>query len=720
MQHLRQQRLPPMPSPKQPVADLLLNCLAHLTAVHGKARSPEALIAGLAYDEKGMTPPLFVEAAQRVGLKTQLVANRALAEIPIEVLPVVLLLKNNQCCVFEDRKGDALSLWHPESGKRQQEKLSEVAKNYTGTAFFVKPQPFFIDRALLDLENPSLHWFWRSVKANLDIYIKVIVASLLINVFALVSPVYIMNVYDRVIPNNAIETGWALGLGAALVFIFDFVIRTLRGYFVDYAGRRIDVEVTRRVFDQVLNMKLAGRPASSGAFANMLREFDSIREFMTSATLTGVVDLPFAIIFVLMIFMLGGTLGLAIVGLMAAALAVSLVLQVPLKKYIRLAMRSAETKHGLLVEAIYGLETVKTIGADGKMRARYAEHVAENADAGQSSRFYSALGVNIATFIQQIASVIIILWGMYLVRDGSISMGALIACVVLSGRALTPIAQIANLMSRYHQALGSLKTLNSVMAKPVERPAGKDFLFRPDLKGQISFERVQFSYPQAGRKILEDVSFNINAGEKVGIVGRIGSGKSTIAKLMVQLYEPDAGAVLVDQTDYRQIDPADLRRNIAYIGQDVTLFQGSIRDNLTAARPHATEEEILDAAKAAGAHGFISAHPLGYDAPVGERGDGLSGGQKQCIALARALLQKPAILVCDEPTNAMDSQAEDNFAQLIRQQAKDRTLIMITHRTSLLPLVDRLILIDRGRVIIDGPRDKVLEALSSGKVEVPR
>lgn len=700
--------------------DPLLACLVFLTAHHGKAKSADALVAGLAYDGSAMRPELFLEAAQRIGFKTQLIENRKLGEIPRAVLPCIVFDRDQRALVLLDKTDAMVKTWSPQTRKQHEGKLADFEKAYSGRAIFIKPQPFFVDRDLLDPHNESLHWFWGAIRENRDSYIRVLISSVLINVFALVGSIYIMNVYDRVIPNSAMETGWALGLGALTVYVVDFIIRTLRGYFVDYAGRRIDVKVTRRVFDQVLDMKLAHRPNSSGAFANMLRDFDSIREFMTSATLAGIVDLPFSLLFVLVIFMLGGSLGLVVLALMALAMMVSMALQVPLKKYVRQAMRSAETKHGLLVEAIYGLETIKTTGAAGRMRTRYAEHVAENAVSGQNSRFYSALSGNIALFIQQTTSIIVILAGMYLVASGSLTMGALIACVVLSGRALGPVAQIATLMTRYHHAMGSLKTLNSVMSKPVERPAGKEFLHRPTLKGTIAFDKVTFAYPANDRKIIEAVSFTIHAGEKVGIVGRIGSGKSTIARLIVNLYEPDEGAILIDGTDQRQIDPADIRRNIAYIGQDVTLFQGTIRENIAAGRPQASEDDILAAARLSGAFPFIAAHPLGFDAPVGERGDGLSGGQKQCIALARAMLLRPPILVCDEPTNAMDSQGEENFIRLLREEARDSTVVLITHRTNLLPLVNRLILIDRGRIVLDGPRDQVLATIAAGKVEVPR
>lgn len=713
----------PQASPSQAVAggqDALLRCLVYLTAHHGQARSAESLLAGLPYDGKPMSPDLFIEAADRIGLKSKHVKGRAISDLPQEVFPCILLLDNNQACILIAVKDNTAKLWDSGDGKEKQVSLDKLEKQYSNEAIFVRPKPFFIDRALFDRKDEKLSWFWDTITDSAPIYVKIGVASVLINVFTMISPVYVMNVYDRVIPNNAIETGWALGLGVLTIYVFDFIIRTLRGYFIDFAGKKSDIIVSRRVFDQVLNMKLASRPASSGAFANMLREFDSVRDFMTSATMTGLIDLPFSALFVMLIFFLGGASGLIVCSLMALVVVVGFLVQAPLRHHVRSAMRSSEVKHGLLVETINGLETIKAIGADGRIRAKYAQNIAENAIAGQNSRFFSALGVNVATFVTQVASVLVILLGMYMVKDGNMTMGALIACVMLSGRALSPITQVANLMSRYHQTVSAMKTLNSVMAKPVERPADKVFLHRPDLKGNITFDKVKFHYPRSERVVLEDISFNITAGEKVGIVGRIGSGKSTIARLMIQLYDADAGTILFDGTDSRQIDPADLRRNAAYISQDVILFQGTIRDNIVAARPQATDQEVLAAAKAAGVHDFVSAHPMGYDAPVGERGEGLSGGQRQCVALARAIIAKPSIYVCDEPTNDMDTQAEDAFTKHIKNEISEKTLVLITHRTSLLPLVDRLIVVDKGKVVMDGPRDKVIEALSKGRIEVPK
>ncbi|GJL86106.1 MAG: ABC transporter [Micavibrio sp.] len=700
--------------------DPLLECLVFLTSHFGRAKSAEALTAGLAYDANGMGPNLFCEAAERLGLSAKIVKRESVKRVPSSVLPAVLILKDGHVCVLLSLSSNSkkAKIFSPETKAVREISVKDLKKDYAGYAIFIHPRSEFTNPETVHLEETGRHWFWGIVQANRSVYAMVLLAAVFINLFGLTSPLFIMNVYDRVIPNNAIETGWALGIGALAVFVFDLIMRTVRSYMIDLSGRRIDVIAARRIYDQVINMKLAGRPKSSGAFANMLRDFDSVREFFTSATITGLVDLPFTLIFLFVIYQLGGGIAFILAGLILVVMVVGYILQFPLKSYVRKSVQASEAKHGLLVETIHGLETIKAVGADGSFRARYGDYVGESAAYGQSSRFISGLGVNIATFLQQIASIIIVLTGMYMVQDGDLTVGGLIACVILGGRAIAPVGQIANLMTRYHQAGGALKTLNKIMEAPVERPPHKQFLHRPDLKGHIAFEKVSFAYPGVDRKVLDNISFSIKPGEKVGIIGRIGSGKSTIARLMMGLYDPDSGSILADDTDYRQIDPADLRRNIAYIAQDVVLFGGSVRDNIAASLPHASEEAILEAAKAAGVHEFISRHPMGYDAPVGEHGGGLSGGQRQAVALARAMLLNPHVMVCDEPTNAMDMQAEEAFGRYIQNEIKNRTLILITHKTAMLPLVERLILMDQGRVIMDGPRDKVIESLNTGKIEV--
>ena len=687
---------------------------------YGRAKSSEAVKAGIAYDEKGLTPELFCEAAGNQGFKAKVVKRPHLSKILPAVLPSVIFLKERQSCVLVEmsRQQDTATFFCPEKGQKTQTTLSELSADYSGYAIFVQPEAEFMASKGAKDQSDDTHWFWGLVRENKSTYSMAILASAFINLFALISPLFIMNIYDRVIPNNAIETGWALGIGAFVAYIFDFIFRTIRGYMIDFAGRKTDVIAARRIYDHVIDMKLADRPQSSGAFANMLHDFDSVREFFTSATITAFVDLPFTILFLFFVFQLGGSIAFILVGLLLLAVLVGFVIQLSLKKVVRNSVKAAQTRHGLLVETIHGLETIKSNHADGRFRAKYSQYIGDDADYATQSRFLSSLGVNISVFLQQIASILIILSGMYLIQDGGMSAGGLIACVILGGRAVAPVGQIANLMTKYHQAGGALKTLNEIMSSEIERPRNKNFLNRPNLSGEIAFEDVSFSYPGVDVPVLKNVSFKINAGERIGIIGRVGSGKSTITKLILKLYDPESGVIYADNTDYRQIDPADLRKNIAYLSQDVVLFQGSVKDNIVVAAPHATEAEILECAKASGVHDFVSRHPMGYDAPVGEHGSALSGGQRQAIALARSIITQPNIFVCDEPTSAMDTQTEERFCSYVKKQIEGKTFILITHKQAMLEMVDRLILMHEGKVLMDGKRDDVVAALNTGKIKV--
>jgi ATP-binding cassette subfamily C protein LapB len=672
-----------------------------------------------------MRAGLFCHAAARIGLRAMIFDKPELEDIAESAYPCVVIANDHRAVVLVSRAGDNLTIYDPAGPdyKQGQTRLishENLAAIYSGHVIYVSPSPEFLNPAPSNTQETHAHWFWSVVQENRPTYILILVGSLLINFLALAGPLFTMNVYDRVIPNNALETGWALGIGVLIVFIFDFVLRTLRAYLIDVTGRSIDVRVGRKIFDQVLNIRLSDRPRSSGAFANMLRDFDSVREFFTSATITGLVDLPFALFFLFVIFTLGGALAVVPVILIAFVLCAGTFIHLHLKGHVRESVAAAENKHSLLVESITGLETIKIAGADFRFRARYAAHLSYNALHGQSARFWSGLGVNLATFVQQAATVFMILGGMYLVQDGVLTIGGLIASVILAGRALAPVGQIANLMSRYHQAGSALRSLDRLMQAQTERPAGRIFLHRAEWSGSVAFENVNFAYPGLYRPVLQNINFRITAGERVGIIGRMGSGKSTLARLILGLYQPDEGMVLLDDTDIRQIDPSDLRRAVASIAQDVVLFSGTVRDNICIGSPRASEAEIIRAAQAAGVHEFVSRHPLGYDLPVGERGEGLSGGQRQSVALARALLSEPRVFVCDEPTNALDLQAEEAFKRTLLKETVNRTFILITHRQTMLDLVDRLILLDHGKVIMDGPRDEVLGALQLGKIEVRR
>ncbi len=694
----------------------LLEALVFITAFFGHARSAEALSAGLPVGRKGMTPQMFCQAAERAGFRAK-VLKRNLDSVPAEVMPAIAMLKSRQAVVMlRGEKGQARIL-NPSTREERDVSLKEFSREFSGYVIYVRP-----DETAAEGEPPlSSHWFWSNVIESRGIYVRVMVASLLINVFALTSPVFIMNFYNRVLPNNAVETGWVLSIGAASIFLFDFIIRTMRGYFIDVAGRRADVIAAQRLYNQILDMRLGFRPASVGAFANNLRDFDSLREFFNSATMTAFVDFPFSLLFIVTMWIIGGPLiALVLVTLYAVAAVAGYVMQLPVQRKVHQAMKTGEQKHGLLVETIANIETIRGVGGEGHLRASYATYTGKSAEAGQASRFYSGLSVHFSILVQQLASVIIVLVGMYLVADKDMSVGALIACVLLGSRAIAPVGQVAGLVNKYHHAKSSYRNLDAVMRLPVERPRDKKFLHRPKLKGDISFRDVEFAYPRTNRPVLMGLTLNIRAGERVAVVGRIGSGKSTLLKLIVDFYEPTRGTILVDDADMRQIDPADLRRNIAYMGQDTALMSGTVRDNIVMGRPAATDEEVLRVATLACAHDFVRRHPMGYDAPVGERGEGLSGGQRQAVALARTLLMDTPVLLLDEPTNSMDSGTEDRVLSQLEEFTKDRTLVVVTHKPALLRLVTRIVVMDQGRVVADGARDQVLQALSTGKILVSK
>ncbi len=693
----------------------LLAALVWLSGHFGRARSAEALQAGLPLKPgKPMSPQIFCQAAARAGLKARAV-KRAISDIPGEVMPVVLALKDGTALVLKEiTSGGELKLLQFPGAREFFSKPENLAKTYSGHAFFVHPEGYGSESA-----ESERHWFWSTVLDSKGLYTQVLIASFMINIFALAAPLFIMNVYNRVLPNQAIETGWVLGIGALSIFVFDFLVKTLRGYFIDLGGRKADVLMGQRLYDQILDARLSAlhrKPV--GALANSLREFDTIRDFFTSATMTGLIDFPFSALFLFVVFLISPPIGALLLVIYIAVMVSGIAVQWPVKRAVKKAMGSAEARHSLLVETLGAIEMIRGIGGEGRLRALYAEYTGLAAEAGQTSRFYSGLSVNISGFFQQASSVGAILIGMYLVKDGDLTAGALIAAILLAGRAIAPVGQVAALINRYHQAKAAYRSLDQIMKMPVERPLDRNFLYRPALRGGFQFRDVTFSYVR-DIPALSRISFAIRPGEKVGIVGRIGSGKSTIIKLMMDFYQPDEGSVLIDGTDLRQVDPADLRRNVAYFGQDTVLFSGSVRANIALGKPDATDQEILQAATIAGVHDFIRHHPMGYDAPVGERGTGFSGGQRQAIALARTFLTGAQALVCDEPTNAMDWAAEEQFMKNLEGYIKDKTFILVTHKQSLLRLVDRLILLDQGKVLMDGPREAVLAALTTGKLIVP-
>lgn len=699
--------------------DPLLECLVTLSHHYHKPLTAEVLIDGLPLKNNVLTPDLFPRAAAKAALAAK-VTERKLLDISPMLFPVVLLTVDNGACILRERQDDEFIVEQPESGGVQRYSLEELRKIYTGVVIFVRPEYKVGSESSRSLDGREGHWFWSTIWRSLPIYRDVFVASFLVNVFVIANPLFVMNVYDRVVPNAAVETLWVLAAGIAVVYLFDFGLKLLRSYFLEIAGKKSDVLLSSKIFQKVVGMRYDVMPNSVGAFASNLREFDSIRNFFSASTLSLLIDIPFMLMFVLVISIIGGPL--VIVPAVAIPLIVlySFIVRPALRRSVEKTFASTAQKNGTLVEALTAMETVKTQRAATPLLGRWEEAVGYIARWSLSARLLSSSVGTFSALVQQASSIALIIMGVYLIMNQELTMGALIACNILVSRAIAPMAQVANLIIQYEQSTKALKTLNDIMSLPDEREQDKHYVHRAQLEGAIEFKEVSFAYPGSEHGAIKNVSFKLRAGERVALIGRIGSGKSTVEKLVAGLYRPQQGSILIDGIDVNQIDPVDLRRNIGYVPQDVLLFAGTLRDNIVVGSPNSSDEQLLKAAKIAGVDFFAGHHPQGFEMQVGERGGALSGGQRQSVAVARALIHNPEILVLDEPSNSMDNASEEQLRARLEQYVQGRTLMLITHKVSLLSLVDRIIVVDRGQVVADGPKDGVLEALRQGRLQVAR
>lgn len=693
-------------------SDPLADALVYLAGHHGRSLSRAALIAGLPITDGRLNIKLFPRAAQRAGLEAEAV-KRDLADIPALVLPAVLIMKDGttRILVEIDRATKKAKVINP-SNRTGADAKPGPEPEYSGYAFLVRPVAEADPRAVAAGDLPRAHWFWSVVSRFWNNYSHVAIAALVVNILALAAPLFIMNVYDRVIPNGAIPSLIALAFGLGLAILFDFILRIVRSRIIDMTGKQVDVVLAANIFEHVMSLKMSQRPQSVGIIANQLRDFDSVREFFTSGTVVSMTDLAFALLFLAVLYLIVGPLAIVPAIMLPIMLIVGLALQRPLDRAMKRLQAESAARHGVLVEALSGMETVRATGAEARMQGAWERSIAATARSSEDVHFWASLALTAASTAQQLTTMSIVIWGVFLVMNGDITVGALVAASMLAGRVMAPIAGIAAVITRATQTFTSLKAIDRLMELERERPPGRNYVSRQISEGRIAFENVTFKYPNAPENALEKISFKIEPGERVGIIGRVGSGKTTIGRLLVGFYEPDEGRVSIDGIDARQYDPADLRAGVGFVLQDTDLFFGKLRDNITLGRVSATDEEVLAAARLAGVESFIAGHPQGYDMPIAEQGRSLSGGQKQAIGLARVLIRKPKILFLDEPTAHFDVRSEAEFLERLKELAsREMTIIVSTHRPSLLGLVDRLLLFDKGRLVADGPRDAVLARL---------
>lgn len=704
---------------KQPSA--LLNCLKYFAARHQRHYTETSLLAGLAVRNNVLTVDQFEAAARRIEL-TAKVITLPVSEITKNVLPLIVLTDIQHGFVVTNITTQDLFEIETDDSKKILIARSELAALANGQVIAIKPLSKIVQsiESVINLKHKAQSWFWTVIRDYMPIYSEVFIASAFINILALASPLFVMNVYDRVVPNNAVETLWMLAIGLFLAFGFDFALRMLRTHFIDNAARNVDARLSAKMFAHLMDLQTDTRPGSIGHLTNTINAFESFREFITSVSITSLVDLPFVVIFLILTAMLGGSLVFIPIILIPIILSISYFLQKPLVELVKKSYQASSAKQTTLLESMISVDTIKSLNAQSIMQAKWEDVVCYAANMGVRLRHLSSLATNISTFAQYLGSTLIVILGVYKIAAGELTMGALIACTILTGRALAPMVAAAGLLMRYYQSVSGIEGLDTIMRLPTERPVDAQFIHPQEVTGTLATNHLTYVYQNSLEPALRDLTIEIKAGEHIAIVGRIGSGKSTLLKLFAGLLHPTNGTVLSDNIDLKHYDPVDYRKHVGYLPQEIMLFDGSIKDNIRFSNPNATDEELLAALRFSGLDTLLIHQQNGLDFRVGERGQNLSGGQRQGIAIARTLLTKPKILLLDEPTKSMDDMTERHILENLKNYSQGKTLIIVTHKMNLINLTERIIVMDHGNIVADGPSQTVLEALSTGNVKAKK
>lgn len=691
------------------------SCFSAVAAFLGRPSAETVLFSGVPISEERIEVQEIRHLAERIGLETTEFTHRDFTRGRFD-LPAIIFRPNRlPIAILAEQSDGADFLTGPQEDGRTSISRAELTAVPIsgGVGFSITYANTAEDMSVgnaAKIERP--HWLYGTLGTFWRSYSRVALAAIFINLLAIASPIFTMNVYDRILPNKSISSLWVLAIGVATAILFDLLLKTARAALIDHAGRKADLRISYMLFEKVLNTSLSARPASTGEYANRVTQYEFVREFFTSNTVSIFIDTAFVFIFLLVIYAVASWLVIVPIIAFVAAVIIGLVAQQRIGKRVAASMNEASQRQALLVESISTVETIKSLRAEAYLLRKWREHSKNAANTSEKIKQLSAAAANMTQFIQQLVTVALVVAGAYAFDSGAISTGAIIAAVMLSGRAVAPLGQLAMTISRFRQAMLSLRVLNSIMQQPEDRPDTVGFVNRPIRVGALTLRNVGFVYPGTEAEVLTSVNLSINPGERIGIIGRIGSGKTTFGRLVGRLYLPTTGELLLDGIDVRQYHPSEVRAAVGIVAQAGDLFSGTVKENLLMARPEATDEEIILAAKAAGVDEFVSRHPRGYDMNVGERGTNLSGGQRQAVAIARLLLTKPKIVFLDEPSGSMDLASERQLIKQLKIAFDDKTtLIISTHRYSMLEIVDRLIVVEQGRIVADGPKEKVIQAL---------
>ena len=707
----------PKPSAGQDIqADPFLLCMTMAANQLGRPVHAQVLRSGFALDARGRVPlAAYPDMAHKNGLMAAWSRVR-LSDIPHYVLPVLMPLMDGRACVLRSIEGKEAIVWWADKGMEDHRiALPELQSLARPEVLAIKLPPTRHDQTLAPMEGSAFNWFWGTLWRFRAFYVESMVATVLANLLTLASVFFTMNVYDRVVPTGAYTSLWTLAIGTTVAIFMEFIMRWLKARLVDLGGKKADLAINATLLREIMAIRLEHRPQSVGIFASSMRDFESLRDFFSSASLVVLADMPFVLMFLALIAMIGGNLVWIPALAVPLLIVIGLLSQKPLMSAMRENMKESGDKQSVLVESVLNLELLKAHNAESYLQRRWEVANLAGADSYKRMRSLTNWIMGFTTALQQFITVAMVVVGVYMIHNNQLTLGGLIASVILAGRAISPLASVMSLASRYQQASSALETLDGLMKRPRDRIHGRNYLVPDSIQGGLQADALEFSYPgQHKIPVIKNLSMSIAPGQKVAMLGRVGSGKSTLLRLMSGLYAPLAGNVRLDGVDMQQIEPTEMRSRIGYVGQDPQLFMGTVRENLLLADSWISDNKIVEVLKTLNVYDIVANHPLGLDMPITEAGGGLSGGQRQLLSIARMMLRNPQMVFMDEPTANMDQNTEARVILVMREWLRGRTLLMSTHRPQLLEWADLIAVIDSGQCVAWGPKQEMLDKLSRG------